>query len=63
MIRRAAAVILVLIFTPALLQAQDAVLTVTAPSAEIHKGPSIVTPVIGHAARDTVLPVTRNLGS
>jgi hypothetical protein len=63
MIRRAAAVILVLIFTPPLLQAQDAVLTVTAPSAEIHKGPSIVTPVIGHAARDTVLPVTRNLGS
>jgi hypothetical protein len=63
MIRRAAAVILVLTFTPALLHAQDALLTVTAPSAEIHKGPSIATPVIGHAARDTVLPVTRNLGS
>jgi hypothetical protein len=63
MIRRAAAVIFVLIVTPALLEAQDAVLTVTAASAEIHTGPSIATPVIGHAARDTVLPVTRNLGS
>jgi len=63
MIRRAAAVVLALTFNPALLRAQDTVLTVNVPSADVHKGPSTVTPVIGHVSHGTVLPVSLNLGS
>jgi len=63
MIRRAAAVVFVLAIHPALVQAQEPVLTITVPSAEVHKGPTTVTPVIGHATLGTVLPVSRNLGS
>ena len=63
MVRRVAAVILALACNPALLLAQDTLLTVTVPSADVHQGPSIVTPVIGHAAENAVLPVSRNLGS
>ena len=63
MLRRAAAVVLALTLNPALVRAQDTVLTVNVPSADVHKGPSTVTPVIGHAPRGTVLPVSRNLGS
>ena len=63
MIRRAAAVALALALNPALVAAQDTVFTVTAPSADVYKGPTNVTPVIGRAPRGTVLPVTRNLGS
>jgi len=63
MIRRAAAIVFALTVNPALLYAQDAVLTVTVPSAEIYQAPSNVTPVIGHLPRGTVLPIARNLGS
>ena len=63
MIRRVAAVVLALTLNPAALRAQDTVLTVTVPSADVHKGPSNVTPVLGHVSRGTVLPVSRNLGS
>ena len=64
MIRRAAVSILALTLNPVLLHAQEhIVLTVSVPSADVHKGPSIVTPVIGHVSRGTVLPVSRNLGS
>jgi len=63
MIRRVAAIAFVLTLTPALLYAQDPVFTVTAQSADVHKGPSTVTPVIGHVARGAALPVGRNLGS
>lgn len=63
MIRRAAALTLALTLTPAVLYAQDVALTVTVTSAEVHKGPSTVTPVIGHVARGQTLPVLRNLGS
>jgi hypothetical protein len=63
MIRRAAAVVLALTLNPAPVRAQDTVLTVNVPSADVHKGPSTVTPVIGHVSRGTVLPVSRNLGS
>jgi hypothetical protein len=63
MVRRIAAVALALTLNPMLVYAQDAVLTVTVTAADIYKGPSTVTPVIGHASRGTVLPVTRNLGS
>jgi hypothetical protein len=63
MVRRMAAVVLALTLNPALARAQDTVLSVTVPSADVHKGPSTVTPVIGHVSRGTVLPVSRNLGS
>ena len=63
MTRRAAAIVLTLALTPAVLRAQDTLLTVNVPSADVHSGPSTVTPVIGHASRGTVLPVSRNLGS
>jgi hypothetical protein len=63
MIRRAAAIVVALAFSPALVSAQDATFTVTVPSADVYKGPTNVTPVIGRAPRGTVLPVSRNLGS
>lgn len=59
----AAAVVLALSIFPAFVQAQESVLTVTAASADVYKGPSNVTPVIGHARRGAVLPIARNLGS
>jgi hypothetical protein len=63
MIRRAAALLLALTLNPALLCAQDTVLTVNVPSADVFKGPTTITPVIGHVSRGTVLPISRNLGS
>jgi hypothetical protein len=63
MIRRVAAIVLSLTLTPAVLHAQDATLTVTVPTADVHLGPSTVTPVIGHVSRGTALTVSRNLGS
>jgi hypothetical protein len=63
MIRRTAALILALTLNSALLHAEDMVLTINVPSANVHKGPSNVTPVIGHVARGTALPISRNLGS
>jgi hypothetical protein len=63
MIRGIAALILVLTLNPVLLHAQDPVLTISVPSADVYKGPSNVTPVIGHVSAGTVLPVSRNLGS
>jgi len=63
MIRRIAAIVFALTLHQTALRAQDVVLTVNVPSADVHKGPSTVTPVIGHAPRGAVLPVSRNLGS
>src|SRR5262245_36346567 len=63
MIRRAAAVVLALALNPALVRAQDTVFTVSVPSADVYKGPSTGTPVVGHVSRGTVLPISRNLGS
>ena len=63
MVCRMAAVVFALTLNPTLVHAQEAVLTVTVLSAAVHKGPSTVTPVIGHVSRGTVLPVSRNLGS
>ncbi|HET7697602.1 MAG TPA: hypothetical protein VFK57_17945 [Vicinamibacterales bacterium] len=63
MTRRSAAIVLALTLNPALVSAQEMVFTVTAPSADVYKGPTTVTPVIGRAPRGTVLPVSRNLGS
>jgi hypothetical protein len=39
------------------------VFTISVASADVYKGPSNVTPIIGHAARGTAMPVLRNLGS
>ena len=63
MIQRFAAVAFALALTPAALYAQDPEFTVTVASADVHKGPSVVTPVIGHVARGAALPISRNLGS
>ncbi len=63
MIRRAAAIVVALMINPVLLYAQDTALTVTVPSADVYKGPTNVTPVIGHVPEGTVLPIARNLGS
>jgi SH3 domain-containing protein len=63
MIRRAAAVALALALQPALVRAQNTVLTVSVASADVYKAPSTGSPIIGHAARGAVLPVTRELGS
>jgi hypothetical protein len=63
MIRHAAAVVLALTLNPALVRAQDTVLTVTAGSADVHKGPSTASPVVGSVTRGTVISVSRNLGS
>lgn len=62
MIRRIAAVALALILNPAFLHAQDNVFTVTVPTASVYKGPSNVTPVIGHVSRGAALSVSRDLG-
>ena len=63
MLRCAAAVVLALTLNPTLVRAQGAMFTVNVPSADVYKGPSNVTPIVGHASRGTVLPVSRNLGS
>jgi len=63
MVRLMAVVVLALAVSPTPVRAQDTALTVTVPSADVHKGPSNVTPVIGHVSRGTALPVSRNLGS
>ena len=63
MLRRAAVIVLALTIFPAVLHAQDTVLTVTVQSADVHKAPSTAAPVIGHASRGAALSVARNLGS
>ena len=63
MVRRAAALAFVLTLSPAVLYAQDVMLTVSVPTADVYKGPSNVTPVIGHLSRGAAVPVLRNLGS
>jgi hypothetical protein len=60
---RAAAIVLALALNPATLHAQDVVFSVSVSSADVHMGPSLGTPVIGHASRGTDLTVSRNLGS
>lgn len=63
MTRRTTVIVLALTLMPAVLYAQDATLTVTVPAADVHKGPGIATPVIGHVSRGAALPIVRNLGS
>jgi len=63
MARRVAAVVLALMLTGVAVHAQDATFTIAVASADVYKGPSTVTPVIGHVSRGEALPVSRNLGS
>jgi hypothetical protein len=63
MVRHAAAVAVAVCLIPAWLSAQSTTFTVTTASADIHKGPSTGSVVVGHASRGTVLKVTRELGS
>ena len=63
MLRRATAVVFMLVLTPALVRAQETVLKVSVQSADVHKGPSVVTPVVGQAPHGTALTVSQNLGS
>jgi len=63
MIRRAAAVVIALILNAAPLHAQTSMFTVTVQSADIYRGPTTGSPVVGHASRGTDLTVSRNLGS
>lgn len=63
MIRQAATAAFLIAVSPQLVSAQDAVLTVTAPSANVHKAPSTGSPVLGHVQHGATLGVTRELGS
>ena len=54
------AIVLAAAATPAV--AQEPEITVTAASANVHKGPSTGSPVIGKVPQGTILEVTRNLG-
>ena len=62
MIRHAAAIAVALLLTPAWLQAQSPEFTINVQTANVYKGPSTGSPVIGKAPRGTVLEVTRDLG-
>lgn len=62
MIRHAVAIAVTLCLWPAWLCAQSTEFTVNVVSANVHKGPSTGSPVIGKAPRGTVLEVTRHLG-
>lgn len=61
--RYAAAVVIVLVMGTSPLYAQDALFVVTTTSADVHKGPSTGSAVIGKASRGKSFPVIRELGS
>jgi hypothetical protein len=63
MVRHAAAVAVAVCLFPAWLSAQSPTFTVTTAPANIHKGPSTGSAVIGQAPRGAVLQITRELGS
>jgi hypothetical protein len=63
MVRHAVAAAVAVCLMPVGLLAQGATFTVSTASANVHKGPSTGSAVIGNAARGAVLPVTRELGS
>jgi hypothetical protein len=62
MIRKAAAVVVVLCLSSVSLHAQSAKLMVSATSATVYKSPSVASPVVGKAARGEALEVTREVG-
>ena len=62
MIRKTAAVVVVLCLSSASLHAQSTQLTVSESSAPVYKSPSVGSPVIGKAQRGAALDVTREVG-
>ena len=62
MIRHVAAVAVVLCLSPSWLSAQSLEITVNIASANVHKTPSLGSPVIGRAPRGAVLEITREVG-
>ena len=62
MIRKAAAVVVVLCLSSASLHAQSTKLMVSDASASVYRSPSVGSPVIGHAQRGAALDVTREVG-
>jgi len=63
MTRRLSAIVVALLLNSVPLAAQTAKFTVSVTSANVHKGPSTGSPIIGTAARGATLEVTRDLGS
>jgi opacity protein-like surface antigen len=63
MLRHAAAVTAMLVLSAPVVQAQEVVFTVTAPTADVYQSPSMGGVVIGHAPRGKSFEVTRELGS
>jgi hypothetical protein len=62
MIRKGAAVVVVLCLSSASLHADSVKLTVNAASAPVYRSPSVGSPVLGQASRGTALDVTREVG-
>ena len=62
MIRQAAAVVVVLLLSPTWVSAQSPELTINVASANVHKGPSNSSPVLGVVGRGAKLEVTREVG-
>jgi hypothetical protein len=62
MIRKAAAVVVVLCLSSASLHADSVKLTVNAASAAVYKSPSVGSPILGQASRGMALDVTREIG-
>jgi len=63
MIRHVAAIALAMCLNPSWLFAQTARLTVGVQSADVHRNPSMGSPVIGHAPLGTSIEIKRDLGS
>jgi uncharacterized protein YraI len=63
MLRHAAVIAVTLVLTAPPVFAQDALFTVTSPSANVHAGPSTGSPILGAAPRGRTFAVTRELGS
>ena len=63
MCRQAAIVVAALVLATTPLHAQVTLFTVTTSSADVHRGPSTGSPVIGQAPRGRTFEVMRNLGS
>jgi hypothetical protein len=62
MIRKAAAVVVVLCLSSASLHADSVKLTVNAASAAVYRSPSVGSPILGQVSRGMALEVTREIG-
>jgi hypothetical protein len=62
MIRQAAAIVVVLLLSPAWVSGQGTELTINVGSANVHKAPSNTSPVLGVVGRGAKLEVTREVG-